>query len=59
MKDKEFIDKLKRAISERNLTRLVYEGKPKRTNILSKDEILNLRITLNTTKSVKEFLNRI
>ena len=31
-------------------------GRPERTTIISEDEILNLRINLNITKSVTEFL---
>ena len=31
-------------------------GRPGRTTVISKDEILDLRILLNTTGSVEEFL---
>ena len=34
-------------------------GRPKRTTVISVDDILNLRILLNTTKSVEEFLKKI
>lgn len=34
-------------------------GRPKRNNIITKDEILDLKILLNTTKSVEEFLELI
>ncbi|HUI94062.1 MAG TPA: hypothetical protein VLX68_17620 [Chitinivibrionales bacterium] len=34
-------------------------GRPKRESIISKDEITNLEITLNTCKSVEEFLSKV
>lgn len=34
-------------------------GRPKRNKIISKDEILDLRILLNTTNDVEEFLEEI
>jgi hypothetical protein len=34
-------------------------GRPERTTIISRDEIINLAIFLNTTSTVSEFLERI
>lgn len=33
------------------------EGRPRRKGVINNDDILNLRISLETTKSVNEFLN--
>lgn len=34
-------------------------GRPKRVNIINNDDITNLKIILNTSKTFKEFLSRI
>ena len=39
--------------------RIVEEGRPERSTVVSKDEIVDLSILLNTTKSVEEFLQSI
>lgn len=39
--------------------RLYTEDVPQRDTVLSADDILNLQITLETTKDVNEFLERI
>jgi hypothetical protein len=39
--------------------RMVEEGKPDRAAAISKDEILNLKILLNTCSSIEEFLKKV
>ncbi len=34
-------------------------GRPKRGQIINKDDILNLRIALNTAKTLEEFLKNV
>lgn len=34
-------------------------GRPNRETIINNDDIMNLRITLETTKDVKEFISKI
>lgn len=35
------------------------EGRPKRTTVIQSDDLLNLRILLNNSKSLEEFLSMV
>ena len=47
--------------NDRRLGKLisVINGKPKRDTVINKEDILNLKIALNTSHTLEEFLERI
>ena len=53
----------KRSVRLEEVTKLDYipflGGRPERTTIISRDEITNLAIILNTTATVSEFLEKL
>lgn len=44
-------------IPENNIK--LFEGRPKRDLIINKDDIINLRITINTVETFEEFIKEI
>jgi len=49
----EFMERL------RSQANLANEGRPDRDTVISKDEVLDLKILLNTTKSVEDFVSKV
>jgi len=41
------------------LPKVILSGRPNRTKVISKEDILNLRILLESTKTVTEFLEKV